>query len=212
MKKRNYPRNAVDSITEIGKVAENARQSAIGNFAGQIAQHTDGSTNMTTTEQNAAATIRQTIAATLGDTAERLCALLNEEPELELEFDMLAVRTLAAYMQTKGAALLTLPTTDVAPALAVADVAPEPKAAVPDQVVGRRPTEAGQRRIRTQEGAAIDRAVWYFADVLTLLGAASCRGVAPSLAQDLVLMAHATTMFGLDELGPYDSAMQSDAG
>jgi hypothetical protein len=83
---------------------------------------------------------------------------------------------------------------------------------VPDQVAGRRQTEAGQRRIRTPEGIAIDRAVAHFADVLTLLGAAVCRGVPPSLAQDLVLMAHANTMFGLDELDAYDSAMQGDAG
>jgi hypothetical protein len=82
---------------------------------------------------------------------------------------------------------------------------------VPDQVAGRRQTEAGQRRIRTPEGIAIDRAVAHFADVLTLLGAAVCRGVPPSLAQDLVLMAHANTMFGLDELDAFESKAENDA-
>jgi hypothetical protein len=88
----------------------------------------------------------------------------------------------------------------------------KPQATIPDQVAGRRQTEVGQRRIRTPEGVAIDRAVAHFADVLTLLGAASCRGVPQSLAQELVLMAHANTMFGLDELDSFESTVPNDAG
>lgn len=189
MKRRHTHLNAVDSTTETGKSAENARQFD--------KSHTQGGKPMTTTTD--LKMTRLATAEALCDAGAHLTALTADAGEYDLDLDMLAVKKLAAYMQIKGAEMAAAVQINVS-ALGAATKAANTKAPVPDQLVGRRPG-----RIDTAEGVRVEQAKAHFAQVLTLLGAAACRNLQPSLVQDLVLMAHASAVSGLAELNPSPS-------
>lgn len=190
MKRRHTHLNAVDSTTETRKSAENARQFD--------KSHTQGGKPMTTTTTDLKMT-RLATAETLSEAGAHLAALTVDAGEYDLDLDMLAVKKLAAYMQIKGAEMTAAVQIDVS-VLGAATKAANTKAPVPDQLAGRRPG-----RIDTAEGVRVEQAKAHFAQVLTLLGAAACRNLQPSLVQDLVLMAHASAVNGLAELNPSPS-------
>jgi hypothetical protein len=186
MKRRHTHLNEVEPTAQTGKSAENARQ--------LNKSRTKGNKPMTTTTTTDLKMTRLATAAALCDAGAQLTALTADAGEFDLDLDMLAVKKLAAYMQIKGAEMTAAIQIDVSN-LGATEKAANTKAPVPDQLVGRRPG-----RIDTAEGARVERAKAHFAQVLPLLGAAACRTLQPSLAQDLVLMAHTAALNGLEEL------------
>jgi hypothetical protein len=147
---------------------------------------------------------RLATAEALRDAGAQLSALTAAAGEYDLDVDMVAIKKMAGYMQLKGAEMLEATQIDLSIGAAQPVVKVDAvRTPVPEQVVGRR---AGLPPAADR----VDLAEAHFEEVLTLLGAASCRTMQPTLAQDLVLLAHAAALRGLAALSPEKSLSDSD--